>query len=138
MSRYIFLSLCLVMSLFFGRSAFAEYFEITSNMAVEFLKNPLPNMVFLDVRTSREYEEGHIKGAQLLDIYRLEFEGELKKLDRNVPYVVYCLAGIRSQKAYNKMKKLGFSNVFIMPSGIYDWKDKKLPLVSGPSPNGVD
>ncbi len=136
MKKYIILPICIIINLIFSTSAYAEYFEITSSAAVEFLKSPLPNMVFLDVRTAREYEQGHIQGARLLDIYRFEFEEELKKLDRSAPYVVYCLAGIRSQKAFNKMKKLGFSNIFIMPSGIYDWKDKGLPLVTGPSARG--
>ncbi len=136
MRRNIFFAFCLIVNLLFTTFAFAEYFEITSGTAVEFLENPLPGMIFLDVRTAREYAKGHIKGAKLLDSYRVEFEAKLRELDRDIPYVVYCLAGIRSQKVYDKMKKLGFSEVYIMPSGIYDWKDKKLPLVTGASPDG--
>jgi len=49
-----------------------------------------PEVIFLDVRTPEEIADGHIPGAAMADVKASNFEEEIKQLDPNKEYVVYC------------------------------------------------
>ena len=87
-----------------------------------------PNYVPLDVRTPKEYDEGHIENATYLNIKSKDFEAELDKLDNNKKYFVYCKSGKRSSKGINLMKKHGFNEIYNITGGIDKWKSKRLPI----------
>ncbi len=55
------------------------------------------DFVILDVRTPQEFAEGHIINAVNLDINSKSFRDDLKKLDKNKTYLVYCRTGMRSE-----------------------------------------
>src|SRR5690554_7310457 len=58
------------------------------------------NAVILDVRRPDECEEGIIPNAITLDIMNPQpFLKEVEKLDKNVPYFIYCRSGARSGQA---------------------------------------
>lgn len=84
--------------------------------------------VALDVRTQKEYEEGHIENATFLNIKSKNFEEELKKFDKNKKYLVYCKSGRRSNKAAELMKKHEFNNVYNIIGGMEKWKARRLPI----------
>lgn len=88
-----------------------------------------PNFAILDVRTQMEFDQGYVAGAVLIDYYLPNFEDELKKLDKNKAYLVYCRTARRSDDAVLIMKKMGFREVYNMVGGIVGWKAAKLPLV---------
>jgi rhodanese-related sulfurtransferase len=88
-------------------------------------------LVILDVRTPEEYAEARIEGATLLDFYRPDFAERLAELDRDVPYVLYCRSGNRSDQAFAMMRDLGFTSVQDVDGGIVAWMDAGLPVVSG-------
>ena len=69
------------------------------------------DFVILDVRTPDEFAEGHINGAVNLDVQSRDFEKELRKLDREKSYLVYCRTGNRSGKARAILMKHGFVDV---------------------------
>lgn len=87
-------------------------------------------LVILDVRTPEEFGEGHIADAALLDFYRDDFADELAKLDRDVPYVLYCRSGNRSGQARAMMETLGFESVDDVDGGILNWQAEGLPTVA--------
>ena len=89
------------------------------------------DLVILDVRTPEEFAEGHIDGATMLDFYRDDFAAELAKLDRDVPYVLYCRSGNRSGQARQIMDELGFTSVQDVEGGVINWQQVGLPLVTG-------
>jgi rhodanese-related sulfurtransferase len=82
----------------------------------------------LDVRTPSEFNKGHLKGAQLLDIFNDDFEPRLDKLDKNTTYFVYCGVGGRSSEACEMMNKKGFKLVYDLDGGIQKWKSQNLPV----------
>ena len=48
----------------------------------------------------------------------------VKKIeDKNSELVVYCSLGIRSESIASKLKKAGYSNVFNLYGGIFEWKN---------------
>lgn len=87
-----------------------------------------PDYVALDVRTPQEYEEGHIENAEFLNVKSKDFEDELKKLDKDKHYLVYCKTGRRGKKAAELMKKQGFKNLYNIIGGFDKWKSKRLPF----------
>ena len=90
------------------------------------------NLVILDVRTSKEFEDGHIKNAINLDFYSETFKDDLGKLDKNKIYVTHCQLGGRSAKTVVMMKDLGFVEVYNITGGIAEWKSKGLPTIKSP------
>jgi len=87
------------------------------------------NNVILDVRTLPEFQSGHIKNAQMIDFYKVDFREKLSVLDKNKKYFIYCRSGDRSGKTLKIMKKLGFANVYNLKFGINDWNRNKYLLV---------
>lgn len=89
-----------------------------------------PDAKILDVRTPGEFNEGFIPNAQNIDYNSPEFESEIKDLNRDNTYFVYCLAGSRSSSAMNYMEKLGFKKVYNLKGGILDWQKNDLALTT--------
>ncbi len=82
----------------------------------------------LDVRTAEEFAQGHIPGAQNIDFLGSNFAEEIKKLDPQQHYVVYCASGNRSQKATQQMSDLGFTQVQNVLGGFQAWQSQNLPV----------
>ncbi|MDR9375355.1 MAG: rhodanese-like domain-containing protein [Schleiferiaceae bacterium] len=87
-----------------------------------------PNTVLLDVRTPREYNNGHLKEARLMDFYQEDFQKELEKLPKDKSYLVYCHSGGRSGKAVQMMRQMGFEKVYDLKGGVAAWNQQDLPL----------
>lgn len=80
------------------------------------------NTIFLDVRTDEEFSTGFIPDAIHINYYDDNFENKLQKLDKTKSYVVYCKSGMRSQKASELMKTLGFKSIYNLTGGYSRWK----------------
>lgn len=75
------------------------------------------NAVLLDVRSTQEYYEGHINGSINIPVYDLE-KTALSKLNNDSIIIVYCSAGVRSKRAIQTLKKLGYKNLYNLEGGI--------------------
>ena len=84
--------------------------------------------IILDVRSSDEFNEGHIERAKNIDYNSKNFQEKVGNLDKNSKYIVYCHSGMRSSRAVKVMKKFGFTDVQNLSGGIRKWKGKNLPL----------
>ncbi|MGZ0711102.1 rhodanese-like domain-containing protein (plasmid) [Coraliomargarita sp. W4R53] len=71
----------------------------------------MDDTIILDVRTQEEYDEGHLKGAQLLDFNGGGVAAALPTLDPDAEYVVYCRSGNRAGQAIALMDEAGFSDL---------------------------
>lgn len=80
--------------------------------------------VLLDVRTVEEYAAGHLLGA--INIPLADLQNDLatwvERLPRDVPLVIYCLAGGRSLQAATVLTEAGFTNAFNLEGGITRWQ----------------
>jgi rhodanese-related sulfurtransferase len=85
-------------------------------------------IVIIDVRTKKEYAAGHIPNAIHIDFYDQSLEEQLKRLDRQTQYLIYCRSGRRSDKTLSIMKDLGFSNLLHLENGILEWQQYQMPL----------
>lgn len=75
----------------------------------------------LDVRTSEEYNSGHINNAKNIDWNSSDFDSQVAHLDKEKPVMVYCLSGGRSKKAASHLKELGFKNIIELNGGYLAW-----------------
>ncbi len=69
------------------------------------------DVIVIDVRTPAEFAQGHVAGAELIDIQAPDFRERIAELDRDGSYFVYCRTGNRSATAVSIMADLGFTDV---------------------------
>ena len=84
--------------------------------------------VVLDVRTKKEYSEGHIPGSVMIDFTEDDFEQQVAKLDKDKTYLVHCAAGGRSARACKKMEQLGFKKLYNLEGGMGAWEKAGKPV----------
>ncbi len=83
--------------------------------------------VFVDVRESQEWNQGHVAGAVSVPRGLLEFmadpESPMHKpeLSGNKPLILYCASGGRSALASKTLKDMGYENVCHIAGGIQAW-----------------
>src|SRR5438045_2710500 len=86
------------------------------------------NVQLLDVRTTGEYQSGHIKNAMLADWMNPEqFKDRIQYLDKSKPVLVYCASGGRSGKAAQWLAQNGFTTVENLKGGFTQWKIENKP-----------
>lgn len=67
--------------------------------------------VVIDVRSQKEWSEGHLGGAVLLPLEQVEAGIARVAPDRKQKIQLYCRSGRRSGIALEMLKKLGYENV---------------------------
>ncbi len=96
-------------------------------------------VVFIDVRSPRQYRKRHIDGAINLYIKdRLTEENLLKHVAKDKPFVIYC-NGISCSLSYRAAEKaLGwnFTQIKYFREGIFAWRRDGNPLAYGDQPKG--
>lgn len=82
----------------------------------------------LDVRSAKEYSDGHLPSAMNIDVLEEEaFVNKAKSLEKSKTWYIYCRSGRRSMRAARLMKDLGYS-VVNMEGGITAWEKAQLPV----------
>ncbi|MDO8368221.1 MAG: rhodanese-like domain-containing protein [Saprospiraceae bacterium] len=64
--------------------------------------------VLLDVRTAGEFSGGTIPGSKNIDFLSPTFSTNVKKLDKDATYFLFCRSGNRSGQACKIMHSMGF------------------------------
>lgn len=88
-----------------------------------------PDFVIIDMRTPKEFADGHIENAINLDYYSETFQDELDKLVKTKTYLIYCRSGGRSGSALDIMAELDFGEAYNMTGGLNAWKAEGFPTV---------
>jgi rhodanese-related sulfurtransferase len=86
------------------------------------------NNVVLDVRTPKEFKEGHIPGAVNMDVRADDFGERIAKLDKDKTYLVHCAAGVRSANACKKLEGAGFKQLYDLAPGFRGWEKAGKPV----------
>ena len=72
----------------------------------------------VDVRSSREYAEGHISGSINIPDYEINKKFYNIFTNYNQLIVLYCSTGRRSKNVCKKLLKRGYKNIYNLYSGI--------------------
>ena len=81
----------------------------------------------LDVRTRREFAQGHIAGAANVPIQSFRAELPHLDLDGSKPVVTICKTAHRSPAATRVLRARGFEAVQLA-KGMDEWRRQKLPV----------
>ena len=66
--------------------------------------------IILDVRSTGEFESGHLKGSLNIPVNRLG-NSMTKLKDKEKPIIACCAFGARSASAVSMLKRAGYTNV---------------------------
>jgi rhodanese-related sulfurtransferase len=80
----------------------------------------------VDVRTSNEFNAGHLSQAFNFPLDDLEGSLPSKIRDKNRVILVHCRSGLRCKKAKERLAQIGYKNVFVL--GSYE---RAFKIVSG-------
>ncbi|WP_426431036.1 rhodanese-like domain-containing protein [Winogradskyella sp. HB-48] len=122
----IFIISCLLIAISLGTSCIdskienAEVKLVTAEEMQSILE--LEDAQVVDVRTKKEYDEGHIENSQNIDYNSPTFDEDIEKLDKTKPVILYCKGGTRSAKCAGKLKDAGFEKVYDLDGGLSKWK----------------
>ena len=86
------------------------------------------NVQLIDVRTPKEFKQGHLKNAKNVHLYEQDFGTQIDKLDKKETVYVYCKAGGRSAEAVEILQNHGFENIVELDGGTDSWSEKGKPL----------
>jgi phage shock protein E len=99
-------------------------------------------LLVLDVRTAREFADGHVPGA--VNISHDELESRLAELDadRDTEVVVYCRSGRRAELALDLLAKAGFMRLSHLEGDFLAWsaadRPVEMPALPPPAPVAED
>jgi len=82
----------------------------------------------LDVRSTEQYAEGHIRGARNLPIERLADGLDALKRYKDKPVIVYCERGGSATAAMRQLAQQGFGRVVNLRGGLSAWRAEQLPV----------
>ena len=80
------------------------------------------NYLIVDIRTSQEFDSGHIENAINIDNNLIQKANQpLAQLpDTDQTIFIYCRSGNRSSQAAKKLESLGYTSIIDF-GGIQDW-----------------
>ena len=84
--------------------------------------------VVVDVRSKREFDEGHVPGAIHIPFWQVGRRSSELGAKRESPVVVYCGHGPRAYMAGAALRRRGFKSILYLSGHMTRWKAMKLPL----------
>lgn len=114
--------------LVFTTSCFSQNIGQVQSIDIETVKTEVigKDVQWVDVRTSQEYDAGHIDDAINIDILdEATFTKKIQNLDKGKPIYIYCQMGGRSKKASQKLKDMGFKTILDYSGGYGEWSKQR-------------
>ena len=94
-------------------------------MSVQELAMPKTEVILLDARETEEYNVSHLETAIHVGYDDFDINSVTKQIkDKSAVIVVYCSLGVRSEDIGEQLKKAGYTNIFNLYGGIFEWKNK--------------
>ncbi len=109
MILYIIAMLSMLISYSYSKGwILADFESINAKQAIVLISND-ENVTLLDVRTTSEYDERHLKNAIHIPVQNLTSSLDKLKEVKHKRLVVYCRSGSRSIKASRILEENGFT-----------------------------
>jgi rhodanese-related sulfurtransferase len=84
--------------------------------------------VVIDVSDAEEFAAGHVTNSKNVPLNQLDEKLAGLVKNKELPLILVCTSGIRSNRAVATAKKLGFANVQALAGGLKAWREANLPL----------
>jgi len=86
-------------------------------------------VLILDAREIEEFQVSHLKNAIHVGYDNFNLEATTNSLkDKSQTIAVYCSIGVRSEDIAEQLKDAGYANIYNLYGGIFEWKNKNLPV----------
>lgn len=84
--------------------------------------------VFIDARSRKSFDAGHLPGARSVPVS--ELEQQLKQLEkmRERPLVLYDDGGLEAQRVAKTLAGKGFASLYALDGGLPAWRKADLPV----------
>ncbi|KQC14300.1 MAG: hypothetical protein APR63_14640 [Desulfuromonas sp. SDB] len=130
--KYLYLGLVCVLLINCGSGSF--YRDVDPQQAEKLIRENAvnPQWMIIDLRSSREYNQGHLENAININYASDDFEQRIDSLDRDNTYLIYCSHGARSYSALSVFKRLEFTKVYSISGGMGRWMGQNLPVIKSP------
>ena len=80
-----------------------------------------PDFNLIDVRTTEEFESGHIENAVHIDFYSDSFQSKILNLKKNSKIILYCRTNNRSSKSADFLLNNDYIDISVIEGGITSW-----------------
>ena len=87
--------------------------------------------IVIDVRSTREYRQGHIPGAIHIPFCQTLYRADELAVPRHKTVVVTCAHGPRAGIGKFALRRAGFENVVYLDGHMSGWYKTGLPVVAG-------
>ncbi len=98
-------------------------------ITVQELALDTPDTILLDAREKSEFEVSHLKDAIHVGYDDFDIDSVTEGItDKSSKIVVYCSLGVRSEEIAEALKNEGYSNIYNLFGGIFEWKNNDLTV----------
>lgn len=111
-----------IISGIFSIFSLLEYYRLSSPFLIsldDFKTMNKNKVVIIDVRTTVEYNMGHVKKSINIPLSTFS-KSKFKKFNKNDKIVLYCNTGHRARRAADLLKSYGFLKVYYLNEGYHD------------------
>lgn len=103
-----------------------RYLDISAEEAQRLLERESERrageVLFVDVRTAKEYATQRVAGAKLVPVEELEQRYKADIPDSVGKVLVYCASGERSRMACDFLSRQGYTNLYHVQGGMLSWR----------------
>ena len=86
--------------------------------------------LIVDVRTAADFKKGHIINARNLPVNRIEERRQELGKPSDKPLLLYCALGSVAPTVTDKLKAMGYQQVYVLKGGINAWQAAGLPVTT--------
>lgn len=101
--------------------------QVSPQELYEMLQSEEPPLV-IDVRSPREYGEGHVPGAINVPHKRMRFEHDEYTEHLEKPVVIYCEKGLRARISSEFFRMNGYQDIVRLRGEMPGWHEAGLPV----------
>mgnify|MGYP001802799950 FL=1 len=95
--------------------------QVTAGALAAQIEQGSPPLI-LDVRTAKEYAEGHVPGAVNIEYRQIPAQVEALRAFEDKTVVVYCERGVRAGRAEAALVEAGFTSVVQLSGDMVAWR----------------
>jgi rhodanese-related sulfurtransferase len=118
-----------------GQQSFADMANDMAGASIPTIRaSEIPDhAVLLDAREQQEFVVSHIHSARWVG-YEHFSVSTCADIPKDTKIVVYCSVGYRSAKVAEQLKEAGYTNVYNLWGGIFNWTNNGYPLEDAKGP----
>src|SRR5690606_8482344 len=116
-----------VIQVSFSQESLAELLKKHNSKSVPYisaeeLAMPNTQAIILDAREFQKYQVSHIKNTVFVGYNEFDLQQTTSHIyNKKQTIIVYCSLGIRSEDIAEKLSKAGYTNVYNLYGGIFEW-----------------